>query len=324
MVFRRVLAGFLISIFSVVALPTFLFFGVSNSFLRESFYQGPVVNDAYNFLVNVTAKGLLKQDDVLKDHFSEEDLKAEITAVFPLELFRRMTLELGKQVEKLKTDPERPLTISMKVFRESLLTFAHNLAFKLFKSLPVCKEGQQPLDDVKGLPSCVPAGVSYDQVAAPFAQKFEASVYSAVPEQIQIDLNAAQGKSNFTFALVLRAFANAKWFLYGALMFLLVAIALLIYTPFSLIAKYEGMAFAISGLFGYVMTLGLAFIPDYLFANSGKFGDMESNVVNFAGHLMSYVIAESQKIALTFLALGAMLILIRVFLVQKYNNEKVL
>jgi hypothetical protein len=321
MVFRRVLAGFLISVFAVVALPTFLFFGVSNSFLRESFYQGPVVTDSYNFLVNVTAKSLFKADDVLNEYFTEDDLKAEITAVFPLELFRRMTLELGNQVEKLKTDPERPLTISMKVFRESLLTFAHNLSFKLFKSLPVCIEGQVPLEDVKGLPSCVPSGVSFNEVAAPFAQKFEASVYSAVPEQIQIDLNAAQGKSNFTFALVLRAFANAKWFLYGALMFLLISIALLVYTPFSLIAKYEGLAFSISGLFGYIMTLSLALIPDYLFANSGKFGEMDSNV--FAGQLMSYVIVESQKIALTFLALGAMLILIRIFLVQKYNNEKV-
>jgi hypothetical protein len=139
---------------------------------------------------------------------------------------------------------------------------------------------------------------------------------------MQIDLNAAIGQSSITFADILHWFFMAKWILYGALLLILVLIALLVYTPFSLIIKYEGLAFFMSGLSGYFLTLGMTAIPQVLLADATKYGDLEKSLLQFIGQVIGFVAAESQKFALIFMGLGALLILIRLFLVHKYSGEK--
>lgn len=318
---RRAFAGFFISLFVVFALPAFLFFGFSNTVGKASFYDGPVIDQAYNLLVRMTAVNLIKTDPVIAKYFNETDLKTAIMDVFPMELFKNMAAEFAGQLERLKEDPSRPLVISLKMFREGLLTFANDLSYKLFQALPVCRGGEIPAEDTQGLPTCVPEGVEYNIVAAPFAKQFETSVYAAVPEQVQMDLNAAMGRNGFTMAAVVDAILMAKYVLYGILLALLVIIALLVYGPFSLIAKYEGIAFVLSGVSGYLLSAGLSRMPDYLLA-SMDIPDFKEDIMQLARYTVSYITAECQKIALVFLALGAVLILVRIFMVSKYLEEK--
>jgi hypothetical protein len=318
---RRAFAGFFISLFVVFTLPTFLLFGLSNSVGKASFYDGPVMDQAYDLLIRITAVNLIRTDPVVEKYFNESQLKAAIMEVFPLELFKGMVKDFSGQLEELKENPEKPLVVSLKNFREGLLTFANNLSYKLFQALPICKGGEIPAEDVQGLPTCVPEGVEYNVVAAPFAKQFETSVYAAVPEQMQIDLNAAMGKSGLTMAAVVNVFLMAKYVLYGILMGLLVIIALLVFSPFSLIAKYEGIAFVGSGIAGYLLSVCLYQLPDYL-VNSVGVPDFREEILQMAKSTVSYIVAESQKMALVFLALGAVLILVRVFMTQKYNEEK--
>jgi hypothetical protein len=321
MTFRRVLAAFFIFLFIVVSLPAFLFFGISNSFLRSSFYQGQVVDVSYDYLLNATAKKILEKDDVIAAYFNETDLKSEMTTVFPVSLFRGISDSLASQVEGLKDNLDKPLTISLKVFRESLLTFANNLSFKLFQKLPVCAGGQVPDLGLNGIPTCVPVGVQYNQIAAPLAQRFESAVYSAIPEQLQIDLNVPLGQSGISLAAIVKWFMYSKYIFYGLMLFLLAMIALLVYAPFSLIVKYEGIAFIFSGIVGYVMSLGISYMPDLIYAdmNIDKGGGELRQLLQY---LASYMSAESQKIALIFLALGALLMLVTVFLKRSYRSEK--
>jgi hypothetical protein len=241
--------------------------------------------------------------------------------VFPESMFKGIMTDLSVQVVALKDKPDKPLAISLKVFRESLLTFANNLSYKLFQKLPICTGGQLSQTDVRGLPTCIPQGAEYNQIAAPFAQRFESTVYSIIPEQIQIDLNTPLGQSGFTIAAFMQWFMYSKYILYGTLLAILILIVLLIYSPFSLIVKYEGMAFAFSGIAGYLLSLGISMMPDLLISDMNVTADKEQwqQLLQYLG---SYVAAESQKIALAFLALGAVLILIRVFLTHKYNSEK--
>jgi hypothetical protein len=318
---KRVLAGILIFLFIVVSLPTFLFFGVSNSFLRPSFYDGEVVDVTYNFMLDVTAKNLFAQDSIISSFFNESEIKAEMVNVFPVALFKGVFTDFSSQISSLKEKPDKPITVSLKVFRESLLTFSNNLSFKLFQKLPICVGGQMPEVDMKGLPTCIPEGVEYNKVTAPLTQRFEATIYSVVPEQIQIDLNAQIGDSNVTPAVLMTWFMYLKYILYGSLLFLLAAIALFVYAPFSLIVKYEGIAFAFSGIAGYLLSLCVSLIPSFMVNDIGTSGD-GVELHKFLQYIVSFVSAESQKIALIFLALGAILILMRVFLKHKYSGEK--
>lgn len=321
MSFRRGFAGFFVFLFVVFSMPTFLIYAVSNTFLKPTFYQGQVSDGTYHFLVSFTSKRLLDSDKVIFEHFNQSDLEREMETVFPVQLFHKVVDDFSKQLEAVRLNPRRPMVLSLKVFRESLLTFAHNLSFRLFESFPKCKGGEIPDHDTQGLPTCVPNGVEYNLVAAPFAQQFEASVYSVVPEQMQIDLNAAQGQSNVTPASLLDLIVMVRSVAYGSLLFLLVVVSYLVYKPFSLIAKFLGFAFFISGALGFLFAYGLVSIPHYVFGQMTLPGDAV-DVSSFIEYLFSFVTAEVQKVSLIFMGLGAILILVRVFMTHYYNNEQ--
>jgi hypothetical protein len=316
---RKITAGLLILLFTAVSLPTFLYFGLSNTVFRKSFYEGALVEKTHDLLLNATAKKLLTVDEVISDYFTESDIKAEMLEVFPVNLFGKAMADFGSQIEQVRDGDLKTITISMDVYRRSLLTLANNLSYRLFETLPRCGGGEVPSEDVRGLPTCVPEGVEYNMVAAPFAKQFEASVYLSVPE-VKVNLEQISVAGSVSLATVIGWFFTAKNVLYAALLLMLVLIALLIFSPFSAICKYEGIAFILSGISGYLLCLGLSWLPAYLLSGA-DLGEMGPQVVQYAGHLVSAVSAESQKVALIFVALGAVLVLVRVFMVNRYNEK---
>jgi hypothetical protein len=170
----------------------------------------------------------------------------------------------------------------------------------------------------------VPEGVEYNLIAAPFASQFESAIYQSVPEQVQLDLINATGGQNGA-ALWLQNFDTIRLILYIILIFLLIVIAFLIYTPFSSIIFYEGFAFFISGVMGYFMAYGLGAMPQYLFEQISK-GDpakQTADLANYLQYLFGFVIDEMQRISLTFIALGVVLLLVRFFMIKRYRSEQV-
>ncbi|MCC7197028.1 hypothetical protein IT413_02410 [Candidatus Peregrinibacteria bacterium] len=323
-VFRRILAGLLVFLFILSSLPTFAVYSVSNTYLRPQFYSGKIVQGTYDFLVSFTAKNLHTADPIIEEHFTETDLKREIEKVFPREMFQAVADDMAVQMEKFQKDPTKPVTISMKKFRDSLVTLSHGLSYLLFESFPKCDEAVFPEYKENGLPTCVPVGVEYNLIAAPFSSQFESAIYQSVPEQIQLDLATATGGENGA-ALWLKNFDTIRFILYIVLICLLIVIAFLIYKPFSLIVFYEGFAFLISGVMGYFMAYGLGTMPQYLFEQITK-DDPSKQTAELAAYLQylfDFLIDEMQRISLTFLALGGVLLLVRFFMISRYRSEQV-
>ena len=323
-VFRRVLAGFLVFLFILASLPTFAVYSISNTYLRPQFYNGKIVQGTYDFLISFTAKNLHTADPIIEEHFTELDLKREIEKVFPRDLFQGVADDMAVQMEKFQQDPTKPVTLSMKKFRDSLVTLSHGLSYLLFQSFPKCAEGEFPENKENGLPTCVPEGVEYNLIAAPFASQFEGAIYQSVPEQIQLDLSTATGGDNGA-VVWLKGFDTIRLVLYVVLICLLVAIAFLVYSQFSLIVFYEGFAFLISGVMGYFMAYGIGTMPQYLFEQITKDDPSRqtAELLTYLQYLFGFIIDEMQRISLTFVALGGVLLLVRFFLISRYRSEQV-
>jgi hypothetical protein len=323
-ILRRVLAGFLVFLFILSSLPTFAVYSVSNTYLRPKFYSGKIVQGTYDFLVSFTAKNLHTSDPIIEEHFTELDLKREIEKVFPRELFQGVADDMSVQMEKFQEHPTKPVTLSMKKFRDSLVTLSHGLSYLLFESFPKCADGVFPENKENGLPTCVPEGVEYNLIAAPFASQFESAIYESVPEQIQLDLATATGGESGA-VVWFKNFDTVRLVLYIVLICLLIVIAFLIYKPFSLIVFYEGFAFLISGVMGYFMAYGIGSMPQYLFEQITKDDPSKqtAELLTYLQYLFGFIIDEMQRISLTFLALGGVLLLVRFFMIKRYRSEQV-
>lgn len=313
MVLRRIIAGILVFIFTAVSMAAFLVFGISNSFLRPSFYQEDLREPGYEFFVESTVRSIEEADGPISDYFIKEELREEVESVFPVSLFERTVAELVREVETLGTDPDQPLTFKLDVYRESLLTLAHNLSFKMFESLPQCAEGELPQEDADGLPTCVPSGVEYSDISNRLSNEFEQNIYAAIPEQGQFDVKSAFGESGFAVLNVLVQLDTIKVVFYGILLIILILIALVIYRPFSAILMTEGLAFLLGGIFGVIAGFALTLIPTAIGA-SMESHYLKEPLIDLFTAMVGGFSWEIQKGALVFLATGIILLSVRYYL----------
>ncbi len=316
MIFRRIVAGLLVFLFIAVSLVSFLVFAVSNTFLSGSFYEEKISGDTYNFMISATVKNLINENALLEKYFTEADLRREIMEVFPEDMFRNMINQLVSEMETLRQDPGKPLTLKLGTYRESLLTLAHNFSYDLFKAIPKCAQGEIPEEGADSLPTCVPESVEYNVVAAPFTEEFEKSIYAAVPEQVQIDLNATVGDGAFMMSNVFQLLDTVKLAVYATLLAILILIALLIWKPFTTVLTYEGIGFLLGGLSGVVCSYMLMFLPSVIAEKAT--GEMLADDIRvLAEKAMLLFSAEMQKGAYLFLALGALIVLVRLFMKKR-------
>ncbi len=323
MILRRILAAFFIFLFAVVSLPTFFVYGFSQTFFNPLFYSGAVSGVTYDFLVDTIAENFYRSDSTLARHFQEVDINKAIRESFTPDLFQNIMVDVGIQLRHLKAKPTEPAMLSFKVFRSSLLTASHNLAFNLFQSLPNCKSNQFSEVNEEGIPTCIPKNVDYTQVAGPLSKQFEKAVFSLFPEQIEIDLNSAAYQSRETLMTVFSGIDRARVYLFGLLLLLMVIITLIIYEPMSLMLKYEAIAFLLAGMLGFIASFIFQLLPALFWESFAKKTDEFAFFLNgqprfrhFLEAVFSFPMGEMQKLALIFMILGVVLFVVHLFLKQ--------
>ncbi len=316
MVIRRILAALLVFLFVTLSVAALMIFAVSNTFLRSSFYTEDLKEAGYEFLVDSTVKSIEDTDGVISEYFIEEELREEVEKVFPPTLFDKTMSELVGEVETLKEDPNQPLTLKLSMYRESLLTLAHNLAFKIFESLPPCVIGQVPDEGSNGLPSCIPEGVEYNDVSGRLSQEFEKDIYAAVPEQVQFDVHSAVGEGGFVFSNLFASLDSVKMIFYGLLLAILALTALIVYRPFSAILMAEGVAFLLSGIVGFIVGYSITLLPTVLGASMREHY-LNDSIVQLLSAMAGFFSADVQKGALVFLATGIILLAVRYYLKRR-------
>ncbi len=316
MIFRRIIAGILVFVFIISAQAAFLVFAVTNTFLSADFYNNKLSEESYNFMVNATVKNLFNENAFIENNFTEADLRREITAVFPKTVYDKMLNQLIRELDTLKEDPSKPLTLKLGTYRESLLTLTHNLSYRVFESIQKCEEGEIPEETEGGLPSCVPPMVEYNIVAEPFIEEFEIAIYSAVPEQVQIDLNASVGQNGFMLSNVFQVIDILKIVIYGLLLGSLIFIVLLIWKQFASILSYLGLAFFVGGLSAVIVSFLLPALSPVVAQKIN--GELLIEDIRILTDKIFFLFGvEIQKGAYIFLALGALLILTRLFIKKR-------
>lgn len=315
MVIRRIFAALLVFLFVAVSTAAFLVFAVSNTFLRPSFYEKELKDAGYAFLVDATVESIEKADGPIAEYFIREELQAQVEEVFPEALFERTMQELIQEVQTLREDPERPLTFQLSMYRESLLTLAHNLSFKIFQQLPACPPEELP-DTRSGIPSCVPADADYSAVSGPLTRQFEKDIYAAIPEQGEFNLKSLFGESAVGIVQFFAGLDTIKMVFYLILLGLLALMALLIYRPFTAILMGEGVAFLMSGVVGLIVGYALMLMPQMSLIEMRGHALYDS-ILSLINIMVGFFTSEIQKGALVFLATGIILLTVRYFIKRR-------
>ncbi len=156
---RKIIASFLVILFTVIAIPTFLVFGLSRTFFEPTFYAGKtVVSPSYELVLNAIAYNIYNKSVLIQNHFKQSDVRKVVKETLQMSLFQTSMNELADDFHQIKTEPNHPLTLNLNPYKPNLQKVADRLAINIFQSLPVCKPDEQPQFNIEGIATCVPEG----------------------------------------------------------------------------------------------------------------------------------------------------------------------
>jgi len=322
MTIRRMIGSFLVFLFIIVALPTFVVFALSRTFLDLNFFSSNATEPAYQLMVNAIGYNIYTKDPLIQKYFTADDVHKIVADTVPIDLFKVTMKDFTDDLELVKTQPQHPLTINLKPYRDNLEKVAQQLAIHIFQALPACKSTELPEFNEDGIATCVPDGTNYDVVAGPLSKAFETAVLNSLPDTVDLSLAKNQNGSMFTY--IFDSAEKVKFYAIGTLMVLIVLLAFVLYRPFTTIVRFEGVAFLFSGFLGFLMSVWLGAVPPWFVQSYAQKNESilkalggDALVTKYFQQIFGIFTAEIFKISFVFLALGAILLFIYFFFLRK-------
>jgi|GEM_PF-6014331 len=312
MLLRKIGASLLVMLFVLLSLPNFLIYGLSKTYLSTDFYRGEDLNKGvYNYVLDQTVTVLRNESEMFKGYFDRGELRAQIEKVFTAKIFSDTLGDFANQLDDYKKNSDKSLVISLKTFRENLLTVGNNLAYLIYQNLPTCSDAEllTLISAKNAAPECVPKSLPYDQVVKPINDNFENTIYNQIPEEL----------SNIDQAVPIKALVeieNYKNFSFILLVVVLALIGLIIYGKTSTIVAYISAAFLLGGGLGYAFSYMLINLPSI---TNMQFSDESS--LEFFQFILNFLIVEIQRLSMMFVVVGAMLLLIRFVLKRTVETK---
>ena len=309
MLLRKITASFLVILFVVLALPNFLIYGLSRTYLNTDFYRrDDVIQGVYDFTLIKTVDVLRDKSNFFQGYFTADELSVKISEVFTKAIFANTMVDFADQIDQYKKDQTIPLVISLRPLRENLLTVGNNLAYLIYQKLPACSEDDFVLKRGEP-PVCVPSAVAYEDVVKPLTDNFKTTIYNDIPEEL----------SNIDKAIPLQTLINVESYRDISFMFLVVIlgmIALVLYTKISTILTYIVSGFLLGGGVGYAFATA---IISTIGSMQGEVSDPKTQ--QFIAFLLSFLVNEIQKLSIIFVIVGFALLVIR-FVLKRTVDQK--
>lgn len=310
MLLRRITASFLVILFVVLAIPNFLIYGLSRTYLNTDFYRrDDVVQGVYEYALDKTVDALREGSDFFSGYFTPKELRTELENVFTKSVFSKTLADFADQIDEYKKDTSKTLVVSLRVLRENLLTVGNNLAYMVYQKLPSCSS-DLTLSFSGGVPECVPSQVPYETVVAPITDSFEAAIYEEIPEEL----------GNIEQAVPIEMLVKVEGYRdisFIVLVVLLLLMALVLYTRVSSIIAYIATSFLLSGVTGY----------GFSFALDSSIQGVQAEITDPRTHrfllfLLEFLVNEIQRLSIIFVIVGIALYVIRFVLGRTVDHKK--
>lgn len=308
--FRKLLASFLVFLFVIVAVPNFFIYALSKTYLNTDFYKNTsLAKGVYEFVLDKTTDTLQSQSDAFKGYFKKDELKKQIGQVFTQQIFSEVLNDFANQLEAYKKNPDKPMILSLKLLRQNLLTVSNNLVYIIYQDLPTCSNADLAAMKRESIPSCVPKGANYDQVVKPIMGEFESSIYNSVPEEL----------GNIDKAVPLQllvSIENYRNISFICLIVLIGLITLVLWKPISLIVAYVGSAMLFGGVTGLAMSYVLDNIFSYVTIQKG-----DPKILDLMHFLLKFIAEEMGRLAWLFVIVGVALLVIKFVLSRTVDSS---
>ncbi len=315
MKFRIAIAVLLVLIFGLVTIPTFFIRSIVKTYLNPAFYEGPVVEESYEYLVDFLDEEI-SQDEAVSEYFDSSEVDVLVREYITSVDLRTVIQEFISQMNNISDGRKSNIiTVSLDPLKDGMPGMANDVATHIVDKIPACEDEIEDLAEFlkDGLPDCIPQEIEKSSLINPLALEIEKNMSDMIPGEFSLDLNTAGEGDTASFTQLLFIFKYAQMMLPLFMLILLLLMTLIIYKPYIRTVKFIGTSFALGGVLSLVAGQLFAQIPDV-------FKESINGLNSFYSYLIDFVVACINTYSLYFIGIGALVILIGFYLSHYYDS----
>lgn len=324
---RKAIAALLVLVFAFVALPTLFLRSISSTYLDPDFYEGEVVDQTYEYIVDFISDEVTEEKDV-SDHFAKEDIDQMIRKYVPAslmqDLVRDFTAQLKGITEGRKDDT---IVVSLMPIKENMGLIAQDIAEKVVENIPACElapDEEIEMEYIDGNLVCIPEGFNTAEVIQSVKHEVEKELNNIIPGEFTLELSS--GDSDQATLRQIMSFVDYLQIILPLFMLVfLLLMALFIYSPYSLISKFTGSALLLAGVFGLGASQLLKQIPSLTITQT-NFPDLLVEEISYLSEIYSFfigfVVERMSIYSLYLLGMGIVIVLLGLYLHHFHEHTR--
>lgn len=311
---KKTIITLLVLIYIIIGTLSIFAQTTSNTIFNKNFYNKTLETRTYEFIIN-TAIDKIADNNLIKENFTKLQLKEELTTIYSEKIFQPTFNKLVKDLTNIRKNTSIPIVINLETIKNSLLTLAHNLSYKLFLNLPKCTEGQLPTFKENEIPTCIPKDVKYNYLFSNYNDNFKETIDEKIPLNIMIDFSSSQNDTSITIETIIKNFDTIKLTLFILSILLIILLATIIKTPFSLTLLITGITFILTSIVAIITSTIITLLPKNIINNITDTA-LKQHILPLIETILKNFNTELIKISSIYLALGLTLILIYLTLIH--------
>ncbi|MFC1647815.1 hypothetical protein ACFL10_02360 [Patescibacteria group bacterium] len=326
---RLTIAVLLVLIFGLVTIPTFFIRSVVKTYLNPGFYEGPVVEESYEYLLSFLQKQV-ENDEFVAEYFDASDVEQFTREYFAIDSLKEITQDFVSQMNNLTEGrSSNEIDISLLPLKQRIPDMAADLSVLIIEKIPYCEDqiDEETIEEFafdNELPPCIPRGLDKDSLENPLAREIEKNLNDTIPGEFKLNLENGNSKEGAEFKQLLFIFKYAQMILPLFMLIMLLLQALIIYKPYTRVMKFIGASFVLGGVLALVSGQLLAQVPGSAI-NAQNFPDLLatdiSEMVSFYSFLIQFIVDRISVYSVYFIGIGVLVILVGAYLSHFYEKH---
>jgi len=329
---RLTIAVLLVLIFALITIPTFFIRSFVKTYFNPTFYEGPVVEESYEYFLSFFQKQV-KNDEFVSEHFSDEDIEKLTREFFAVDALHEIVKDFVTQMNNLSEDRQTgKINVSLMPLKQRIPDMAADVANVIIEKIPYCETEEEEEEVIEAalefngdLPSCIPEEIGKTSLENPLAREIEKGLNDDIPGEFKLDFEngeVSEGASEFKQLLFI--FSYAQMILPLFMLIIILLMSLVIYKPYTRIMKFIGASFVLGGVFGLVAGQLFKRIPAAVITPQ-TFPELLAadlnEIISFYSFLIQFIIEKINTYSVYFIGIGALVVLVAAYLSHYYEKH---
>jgi len=328
MLIRKIFASVLVVAIALITIPTVFVRAVTSTYLNPDFYDGEVVDEAYEYSVPFLSEAIYK-DQKIGDYYTLEEVNVMVRKYFVIDYARALAKDFATQLKSvIDGRKEDAIIVSLEDFRAQINPLADEVAADLVSDIEMCAED----DDLKlyevpsnELPRCIPVEDGRAKVQDIFKKDLERDMNNVISTEFVFDLTTDGHEDDIHLQQFVQVLKYAQSILPLFLIVGLLFIILVIYKPKSLVIKFVSFAIFLGGVFSLIASQFISRIPEITLTAKNMPGYQVNELEQFKDFykfLLNFVIERMMLYSIYFVAVGVVLFVLGLYFAMSEKRQK--